>query len=368
VIDKSASVVMTVIHEAQKNRDNMMLNIHRFITYLALISSALTLAGCQSNQSSQGKPPSAMPPTSSASMPSPSSMPSLPTNAPSSPSKQTSKPKSSSSTQQGQQTTQGGQPASSNPNQGQQASTSQGEGDDQDGQSSSQANSDATQDSGQSGEASEFEQEITIGEPAQSQSDEIDFSEEDTSNSNASQSNETASSQSQNSQNASQSSAQSQSSSASTDSERVAQMEEQLEESMSDYDGMILRERDYIQNRENQKGSQEEVARVDRADLYDEAGEGESTGKPGNQTAQRSVNNESSGRSGENYEMEATARKGDFKHNKTHFPAPTNIPSGHDDDVVARQIREAATREADPKLREKLWQEYRKYKKQSAED
>ena len=33
-----------------------------------------------------------------------------------------------------------------------------------------------------------------------------------------------------------------------------------------------------------------------------------------------------------------------------------------DDDIVARQLYEAATREADPALREKLWEEYRRYK------
>jgi len=33
-----------------------------------------------------------------------------------------------------------------------------------------------------------------------------------------------------------------------------------------------------------------------------------------------------------------------------------------DDDIVARQLREAAEKEQDPELKEKLWQEYRKYK------
>ncbi|TNE76428.1 MAG: hypothetical protein EP334_08395 [Gammaproteobacteria bacterium] len=41
---------------------------------------------------------------------------------------------------------------------------------------------------------------------------------------------------------------------------------------------------------------------------------------------------------------------------------PANIPDGSDDDIVARQIREAAMKEQDPVLREKLWDEYRKYK------
>ncbi len=35
---------------------------------------------------------------------------------------------------------------------------------------------------------------------------------------------------------------------------------------------------------------------------------------------------------------------------------------GGDDDIVARQLREAAEKERDPILREKLWAEYRKYK------
>ena len=43
-------------------------------------------------------------------------------------------------------------------------------------------------------------------------------------------------------------------------------------------------------------------------------------------------------------------------------PPPADVGDGHDDDVVARQIREAAMKEEDPALREKLWEEYRRYK------
>lgn len=42
-------------------------------------------------------------------------------------------------------------------------------------------------------------------------------------------------------------------------------------------------------------------------------------------------------------------------------PAPPDIPDAKDDDVVARQLREAALVEVDPELREKLWDEYRRY-------
>jgi hypothetical protein len=41
---------------------------------------------------------------------------------------------------------------------------------------------------------------------------------------------------------------------------------------------------------------------------------------------------------------------------------PPDVGDGNDDDIVARQIRRAAETEADPELRKKLWDEYRKYK------
>jgi len=41
---------------------------------------------------------------------------------------------------------------------------------------------------------------------------------------------------------------------------------------------------------------------------------------------------------------------------------PADIGSAYDDDIIARQLREAAMKEQDPVLREKLWNEYRRYK------
>lgn len=54
-------------------------------------------------------------------------------------------------------------------------------------------------------------------------------------------------------------------------------------------------------------------------------------------------------------------RPGDYRPVAT-GPVPTNIPDGRDDDIVARQLREAASKESDPVLRDKLWEEYKKYK------
>jgi hypothetical protein len=41
---------------------------------------------------------------------------------------------------------------------------------------------------------------------------------------------------------------------------------------------------------------------------------------------------------------------------------PKDVADARDDDVVARQLREAAMEETDPVLKEKLWEEYRRYK------
>jgi hypothetical protein len=41
---------------------------------------------------------------------------------------------------------------------------------------------------------------------------------------------------------------------------------------------------------------------------------------------------------------------------------PDDVATMVDDDIIARQLREAALAEEDPALRERLWEEYRKYK------
>jgi hypothetical protein len=42
---------------------------------------------------------------------------------------------------------------------------------------------------------------------------------------------------------------------------------------------------------------------------------------------------------------------------------PEDVGDGRGDDIVARNLREAAMNEPDPELREKLWEEYRAYQR-----
>jgi hypothetical protein len=43
-------------------------------------------------------------------------------------------------------------------------------------------------------------------------------------------------------------------------------------------------------------------------------------------------------------------------------PDKNDVADQQDDDIVARQLREQAEQERDPELKEKLWDEYRRYK------
>jgi hypothetical protein len=74
-------------------------------------------------------------------------------------------------------------------------------------------------------------------------------------------------------------------------------------------------------------------------------------------TARGDASQRAGGRSAE------SAPEGDPRAGDTATRPPPDVGDGRDDDVVARQLREAATNEKDPAIREKLWEEYRRYKK-----
>lgn len=197
------------------------------------------------------------------------------------------------------------------------------------------------------------------------ESDDVDFSEEDPSSAASASSAEENSSPSnaEGGGSASSSSSAPPNEPAMSDQERQVSLEGELDESMSTYDGMILRERDYILNRNNERGSEEELETADAGGgkPYDEDLGDEQTA--GGATSSSPYESDASG--GGNRPAEpGSGREGDYQHKGQSAP-PADIPDGNDDDVVARQIREAAMRETDPELREKLWEEYRKYKNQS---
>lgn len=148
--------------------------------------------------------------------------------------------------------------------------------------------------------------------------------------------------------------------------ERQASLEAELEGSFGRYDGMILRERDKVLADGAARGAEDQLEQEDPG-----FGQGDGTGEGGNSPygAPNTQSGADSSNSGDGQGPAARGENnGDYQGakgkpaNNGLPPVPDDIPDGSDDDIVARQIREAAMAEKDPKLREKLWEEYRKYK------
>jgi hypothetical protein len=136
-----------------------------------------------------------------------------------------------------------------------------------------------------------------------------------------------------------------------TTAERVAVLDRQLEESTGVFDAIIREEQRQQRESRREQGANSQSSTQSSTDSGTETS---SSGRNPYETADQggygSVGGGMGGRSGGAPDAPAV------------YEAPEDIPSGNDDDIVARQLREAAMREPDPDIREALWNEYRKYK------
>ena len=132
-----------------------------------------------------------------------------------------------------------------------------------------------------------------------------------------------------------------------TTAERVAVLDRQLEASTGVFDAIIREEQRQQRNSRREQSSQSQSS---GGSGTESSSGGRNPYEASDEGGYGSVGGGIGGRSGGAPENPAI------------FEAPEDIPSGNDDDIVARQLREAAMREADPEVREALWNEYRKYK------
>ncbi len=142
-----------------------------------------------------------------------------------------------------------------------------------------------------------------------------------------------------------------------TPAEQVAILDAQLERGTGEFDSMIL----------EQQAEQRRTARSQPPSTStsgsSESGAGDSGGGYGGDGyGGEPPDGGSSGGYSTGGGMGGASGGGQIPRNTAKYPPPKDIPSGNDDDVVARQLREAAMSEPDPAVREKLWDEYRKYK------
>lgn len=138
-----------------------------------------------------------------------------------------------------------------------------------------------------------------------------------------------------------------------TSAEKTADLDAQLFSGISEFDEMLLREQERIKAASPRDGEGGGAGGQGDGDLG--AGEGEDAAQAGEGDAQLAAaedgSTENNGSAGS-----GSTRPGDRS------PPPPGTPDGSDDDVVARQLREAAEKETDPVLKKKLWEEYKKYK------
>ena len=128
----------------------------------------------------------------------------------------------------------------------------------------------------------------------------------------------------------------------------------ELDKALEDFDGEILAERAVIQARSNERAGTAAAA-SQLPSSGSASGRSDPPGDPGG-TAQEQAVYEPSG---------MPSQKSARRTPPMSAPAgsvPEDIPDARDDDIIARQLREAAMNETDPELREKLWEEYRRYK------
>lgn len=153
-----------------------------------------------------------------------------------------------------------------------------------------------------------------------------------------------------------------------TGDEEVAVLDRQLEDALGRYDEQIHKEFEKAQAERRAPGQaaaseeQEAESEWNSTNTTDPATPAEKSHEARAQTRTRSSPAESGDPDSDSKERE----EGSEDRGTHSTPPPADIPGGDDDDVVARQLREAAQKERDPVLRDKLWDEYRKYKKQQA--
>jgi hypothetical protein len=163
------------------------------------------------------------------------------------------------------------------------------------------------------------------------------------------------------------------------ETDRVAALDRQLRESLASFDEMLLKEMDKIRaaSAVKMRGLAQEAAAAARRikdaaeSSPEQASSGEEEGKPeqerqGKEATQRSHESKDEDSGVQEAGADAQGRPSSSKPGKddsTRLTGKGPDSSAQDDDIVARQLREAAEKETEPALKQKLWKEYEEYKK-----
>jgi hypothetical protein len=155
-----------------------------------------------------------------------------------------------------------------------------------------------------------------------------------------------------------------------TSEERKEGLDRKLDSSLAEFDGLILKEQEILEQRRESSAAAGGGAGAGTAAVGGGAAEGGEEGAEGGVEGEEAAEARGTGGSkddpaGEEVASEegAPVESGEVESAETsNGRIPPDVGDGSDDDIVARQLREAAMKEEDPELREKLWDEYRAYK------
>jgi hypothetical protein len=150
--------------------------------------------------------------------------------------------------------------------------------------------------------------------------------------------------------------------------DEVAALDKEFNESLAKFDDKLLKEMDEIRADSAKKLQDLAQEAADAAKrLRDKGLDVDSSGSESSQeTEGQKETSESGGETGttkDTADTETASRDGSRKGGKGSSTGDRGRTDTEDDDIVARQLREAAENETDPELKEKLWKEYEEYKK-----
>ena len=131
--------------------------------------------------------------------------------------------------------------------------------------------------------------------------------------------------------------------------ERAQALNRELQEGLAEFDRAMLSEQEAITQRANSEGYAGALPEGDFA-----GGGGDPAADHPLQTAM--LDGDPGGSTG------SLKGRGDIP-TQSRSEVPPDLVDAAGDDIIARQLREAAMKEQDPELRKKLWDEYRKYKR-----
>ena len=142
-----------------------------------------------------------------------------------------------------------------------------------------------------------------------------------------------------------------------TAEERLGELDARLEESLAEFDGKLLREQELAATERSGGGAVGTIGAV-AGSIGTAVAAGPTAGAAADSGSTTGGSADPRGGS-ESGRARVPERAGLGSETRN---VPPDIPDARDDDVVARQLREAAESEQDPELRARLWEEYRKYK------